>query len=473
MSMICKGQTYSLYRSAGTASGPWALVAQTTQAPDTPTDNGAAVTPLEVPVTLIDRGTTVAPAPNTAAVPPIVNGAIMDPYPMNPQFTTGLANANVAITATDASKTYPIETNPAVPAAFNGPQNPAGAAFTLPAPGGRVIGTFPRYPTNVYYNASKQGQELDEYNWIYTSPPTGGCAPITGVTTCNAANVTWDQYLASERNIVFGHITGNDPRPHYAHQSNFADYNAGLAETDPNQGGILYPYLDNILGYYHGLYADNAPITQLTSTDISAALARQQAWAANVAAGAVSGYFQDNKLHIITTTAMQVPVTGAQGDDYAGTKSTWLTVNPGETVLGVANPIVVPAAVDTSQKAKQGRPVLTKLKMSTRTFAVARKGLAKRKSRTQISWKLNRVATVRLAVQLRTLRKVGKHKKVHWVTKGTITKKNAKAGTTKLTFTGKLGKHKLTRGRYRLTATAAAGQLKSATKTLRFTVVKR
>ena len=33
-----------------------------------------------------------------------------------------------------------------------------------------MINTVPRYPTNVYYNASKQGQELDEYNWIYTAP---------------------------------------------------------------------------------------------------------------------------------------------------------------------------------------------------------------------------------------------------------------------------------------------------------------
>ena len=170
---------------------------------------------------------------------------------------------------------------------------------------------------------------------------------------------------------------------------------------------------------------------------------------------------------------MQVPVTGSLGDDYGGTKSTWLTVSPGDTVLGVANPIVVPpVAVDTAGKAKANRPVLSNLKMSTRKFAAARKGLAKRKSRTQISWKLSRVATVKLAVQLRKVKKVGKKTRITWVTKGTITKKNAKAGTTKLTFTGKLGKHKLTRGSYRLTATATAGQLKSATKTLRFTVVK-
>ncbi len=162
---------------------------------------------------------------------------------------------------------------------------------------------------------------------------------------------------------MFGHVTGNDPRPHYAHQSNLAAWNAGLPETDPLQGGILYPYLDNILGYYRSLYADNAPITQLTPTGISAALTQQQAWAANVAAGRVSGYIQDDKMHIITTTAMSVPVTGTtQGDTYAGTKSTWLPVAAGETILNLKDPIVNPTApvtvdVPGRDAAEAGRPV--------------------------------------------------------------------------------------------------------------------
>ena len=32
----------------------------------------------------------------------------------------------------------------------------------------------PRYPSNVYYNVSRQGQQLDEYNWIYVAPANGG-----------------------------------------------------------------------------------------------------------------------------------------------------------------------------------------------------------------------------------------------------------------------------------------------------------
>ena len=185
----------------------------------------------------------------------------------------------------------------------------------------------------------------------------------------------------------------------------------------------------------------------------------------------MSAYFQDNKVHIVATTTMR-SITGTQGDDYAGTKSTWLTVAPGER-CSASLTRSSPAVAGTAGKAKANRPVLSNLKMSTRKFAAARTGLAKRKSRTQISWKLSRAATVKLAVQLRTGQacRQEEEKEVTWA-KGTITKKNAKAGTTKLMFTGTLGKHKLSRGSYRLTATAIAGQLKSATKTLRFTVVK-
>ena len=44
-------------------------------------------------------------------------------------FTTGLAAAGIAFTATDSSKTYPVETDPTVPAAVAATQYPPGAAF--------------------------------------------------------------------------------------------------------------------------------------------------------------------------------------------------------------------------------------------------------------------------------------------------------------------------------------------------------
>ena len=68
--------------------------------------------------------------------------------------------------------------------------------------------------------------------------------PIAGVTTCRTTPATWTDYVTSENNVMFRHVMGNDPRPHFMHQSNLADYNPALPETDPNQGGILYPVID-------------------------------------------------------------------------------------------------------------------------------------------------------------------------------------------------------------------------------------
>ena len=97
--------------------------------------------------------------------------------------------------------------------------------------------------------------------------------PIAGVTTCRTTPATWTDYLTSENNVMFRHVMGNDPRPHFMHQSNLADYNPALPETDPDQGGILYPMIDGLLGRYETDFdrADE-PLVQLTSAQIGATL---------------------------------------------------------------------------------------------------------------------------------------------------------------------------------------------------------
>ena len=94
-----------------------------------------------------------------------------------------------------------------------------------------------------------------------------------GVTTCRTTPATWTEYVTSENNIMFRHVMGNDPRPHFMHQSNLADYNPALPETDPNQGGILYPVIDGLLAATtRRSTAPSAPLVQLTSTQIAATL---------------------------------------------------------------------------------------------------------------------------------------------------------------------------------------------------------
>ena len=236
----------------------------------------------------------------------------------------GLNGAGINYIATDASKAYPSN-----PIDVNSPLMAIGAPFAEGA-----VQTFPRYPSNVFYNVSKQGQQLDEYNWIYVAPANGGgCVPIAGVTTCRTTPATWTDYVTSENNIMFRHLTGNDPRPLFMHQSNLADYNAALPETDPNQGGILYPVIDGLLARYEaGFDRSSTPLVQLTSSQIAAALAQQSTWAANVAAGKVSAWLQDGALHVKNASgaAMDVPLTGTTvGDLYGGQKSGWISVPAG------------------------------------------------------------------------------------------------------------------------------------------------
>src|SRR5207342_3203245 len=119
----------------------------------------------------------------------------------NPNVLAGLAAAGITTFATDASKGYPT-----VPGAIAGPLLPPGASWMQG--GARAV---PRYPSNVYYNVSRQGQQLDEYNWIYLAPANGGgCVPVAGVTTCRTAPATWTDYVTSENNVMFRHVMGND-----------------------------------------------------------------------------------------------------------------------------------------------------------------------------------------------------------------------------------------------------------------------
>ncbi len=332
-SAVCHAVAYNLYRSpAGTNA--WTLVASRTRGANDPTDDGSD--PIEL--TLTD-----AVATGTAGAPPTANAAALAPYAQNPNFLSGVTAAGITSDASDASKAYP-----SIPTVLSSPPVPAGATFV---DGG--VQAVPRYPSNVYYNASRQAQQLDEYNWIYVSPPAGGCVPIEGVTTCRTTPATWAEYVTSENRVMFRHVVDNDPRPHYIHQSNLADYNPALPETNPAQGGIAYPVFGSLLARYEtGFDRSSAPLVQLSHAQIGQTLARQNAWAAN---RSVTAWLIDGRVHVANTgtTAVEVPLTGTTaGESYAGQRSGQITLAPGaEQVLAPNDPAAtaVPAVNGTER----------------------------------------------------------------------------------------------------------------------------
>ncbi|HET6213063.1 MAG TPA: hypothetical protein VFE14_09365 [Micromonosporaceae bacterium] len=211
-----------------------------------------------------------------------------------------------------------------------------------PAP--RAVGpalTVPRYPMNIYYNVGTVAEEVDEYNWIYTSTADGGggiCEANPATSTCIAPLTPADfaGYLVPlEARIALGHVVSDDPRPHYAHQSNITE------------DRVLYPVLDAMLAGYRSRYAANTPLLNPRMAEISAQLRRADAWRAAVAAKRVDAYLRDGRITVVNKGggAVEVPITAPAGtrvvtlsllgiellgkeygEAYGGSRSGWSTL---------------------------------------------------------------------------------------------------------------------------------------------------
>ncbi len=238
-------------------------------------------------------------------------GTTNPPKPPNPNLAQALAKTKIKAIASDNSR----ET------------------------GQRAIGqalTFPRHPMNVFYNVATFDDALDEYDWLYldSNHPSGrGNCANTATTTCFSEPTTREQLVDREAGGVLRHMLANDPRPHYAHQSNLIG-----DPTDPdvaNRGdGILLKVVSEALRLHRGYVT--AGFERPTPTQSTEQLRREAAWRAALAAGRVTASIQDGAVTISTTSGSPVfvPLTGTAGGDlYGGQVSGWLSVDGGKTVV--------------------------------------------------------------------------------------------------------------------------------------------
>ena len=314
---ICMATGYRVYRRVSPA-GAWSRVGTVAQPTPAFNNNGP------VRIAFTDAGVA-----GVAGTPPSVNTAALAPYGQNPSFVGALTDTGVKHVGGDASKPYPQ-----TPTSVIGPVWPAGTSF-LDGPA-RVT---PRYPTNVYYNVAMQAQLLDEYNWLYLPPSLGGVCVDTAVTTCRTAPATWADIVALESQRIFGHMLGNDPRPHYFHQSNLADSSAP-------DGAVFYPVLDAALASYTRYLNASAPIVQLTMSQVGDLLGRQSTWA-SASASSVTGYVEGAQVTLVNsgTAAIDVPLTGTEaGTAYGGSQSGWVRTALGNSTHIAASPWPAPAA---------------------------------------------------------------------------------------------------------------------------------
>ncbi|MEU9593716.1 hypothetical protein AB0D84_28910 [Streptomyces sp. NPDC048193] len=211
--------------------------------------------------------------------------------------------------------------------------------------------TVSRYPMNVFYNAGRAAEQVDEYNWIYTSRAQGGsgiCEDNPATSTCltaplDTATGYTGHIVPLETRIALGHVLANDPKPHFIHQSNLAE------------DRIAYPVLDGVLDGYAGLFADNTPVVNLRMEAIGVELQRRAAWQAAVDAGQVTAYRVGGTVTVEAPGGVAVPATMPAGtlragtgfgDAYAGAVSGWTTPGAGQPLA-----LTLPSSVTAPQAA--------------------------------------------------------------------------------------------------------------------------
>ncbi|MEV6839250.1 hypothetical protein AB0N17_32880 [Streptomyces sp. NPDC051133] len=208
--------------------------------------------------------------------------------------------------------------------------------------------TVSRYPMNVFYNAGRATEQVDEYNWLYTSRAQGGsgiCEDNPATTTCLPAPLDtktgYSAYIVPlETRIALGHVLSGDPKPHFIHQSNLAE------------DRIAYPVLDGVLDGYDALFADNTPLVNLRMKDIGTELQRRTSWKSAVNAGHVTAYRIGDTVTVQSpagTAATATLPTGttlggaAFGTAYAGETSGW-TASTGTLTFTLPSSAAAPAA---------------------------------------------------------------------------------------------------------------------------------
>jgi hypothetical protein len=205
---------------------------------------------------------------------------------------------------------------------------------------------LPRYPINVFYNVATVADEINEYNWIFTSAADGGSGSCTknGFQCVKPIDRTtgWtDVIVPDSARQALRYVLSNDPRPTYAHVSNLAE------------DRLLYPMLDAILGRYRSLFSADAPIVNQTMTEASATLDAQYAWNTALAQDQAEAYVVGGELHIAVTGSYQGPVPltvpagatppaggDAFGEAYGGERSAWVAVPPGPAGTALRLPTV-------------------------------------------------------------------------------------------------------------------------------------
>ncbi len=372
---ICHAADYLIYREVA-GSNNWSLIKTVSTPfsailPDNSVGEAASTTNVngggESQQTLVDTGITGTAEP-TGWTPPSTENAVESAWEQNPYFIPALEAVGITAVGDDASKAYPDPANAefGIGTTYKGPEYAAGETFLE----GSKAQVVPRHPINIYYNASTEAQEVDEYNTLYLPPSLGGECVASSTTTCETAPATFAGIVNSVVSGMFQNMMANDPRPSYVHQTNIIGHppaGGATTGTPPNTpektgDGLLYSVLNPLLEEYSQYFASSAPYEQLTLGAIGTLLGEQAAWKAALSAGTVSGYIEGNQVTIQNSgaAAISAPLTGVTGVGslYGGIQSGWTSLpvaastHTAPTTWPAAAPVLEAPNVTTSPASK-------------------------------------------------------------------------------------------------------------------------
>jgi hypothetical protein len=197
--------------------------------------------------------------------------------------------------------------------------------------------TVPRYPMNIFYNAATKIEETDEYNWVYGAKATGGSGLCEGKFTCfeplDLHSGFESTIVPREARMALLHMLSNDPRPHYAHQSNLTE------------DRILYPVLDKMLAEHRRIYQSWAvPIVNPSISEAGIELRNRSQWSRG--RSRVEAFVQNGALVVnvfVTATDPTVPVPVTAPTDFTGLTPYW-GVRTGWQTLSYGKPLQIPLA---------------------------------------------------------------------------------------------------------------------------------
>ncbi len=148
------------------------------------------------------------------------------PWGANPNFLQAAVDLDVTVIASDASRPNQdrIQRIPNYPLAI-----------------------LPRYPTQVYYNATTPEENTSEYNYIYYQRHIDQGLNPCEIPGAICAPRSYEEVLGAEADTTVRHMLSYKPFPHYFHQTNLRAYDAAghTLQTD---------WLDAVMSNYENLF---------------------------------------------------------------------------------------------------------------------------------------------------------------------------------------------------------------------------